>query len=131
MDQSVGMVLVVDDDPDVREGLELLLGRHGYPVVTAADGTEALDRLRSQPLPSLILLDLMMPTMNGMELESRLKSDPLWSKIPIVVITGAGARVADRVSAMRLEVIPKPFDIPLLLAAVSRWCRPAPGNAGG
>jgi CheY-like chemotaxis protein len=126
LDEDAGAVLVVDDDADVREGLELLLGRHGYTVATAADGASALEHLRTQPPPGLILLDLMMPLMNGIEFESTLRADPLWSRIPIVVITGAGARVADRVSAMRLEVIAKPFDVPALLATISRCCRRAP-----
>jgi CheY-like chemotaxis protein len=123
LNEDAGAVLVVDDDADVREALELLLGRHGYTVSSVADGNSALEHLRTQPPPGLILLDLMMPSMNGIEFESTLRADPLWSRIPIVVITGAGTRVAERVAAMRLEVVVKPFDVPALLATISRHCR--------
>ena len=120
MSETAGVVLVVDDDADIREGLELLLGRHGYKVLTAGDGNEALERLRTNGAPGLILLDLMMPNMNGMEFERRLEQNPAWASIPIVVITGAGARVADGLSGKRLDVIPKPFDVSHLLSTVAR-----------
>jgi CheY-like chemotaxis protein len=117
------LVLIVDDDADIRESLELLLGRHGYDVATAADGTEALEQLRAQRRkPCLILLDLMMPVMNGIELQAALESDPRLANIPVVVITGAGARVADRASARRHHVLAKPFDVSALLATVGRFC---------
>jgi CheY-like chemotaxis protein len=127
--ESQGLVLVVDDDSDVRESLELLLARHGYSVVTAADGLEALDRLRALPRqPSLIMLDLMMPHMNGMELQRVLQGDPRLMTIPVVVITGAGARVTDQLSSLTLEMLPKPFDVATLLRTVRRMCgSPATG----
>ena len=71
MTERHGLVFVVDDDDDIRESLEVLLRLHGYHVATAADGAEALQRLRAlSPLPCLILLDLMMPGMNGFELRT-------------------------------------------------------------
>jgi CheY-like chemotaxis protein len=115
--------LVIDDDADVRATLERLLVRHGYEVASVGDANAALEHLRTQPPPSVILLDLMMPTMNGIEFESTLRADPLWSRIPIVVITGADTQVAERISAMRLEVVAKPFDVPALLATIYRHCR--------
>jgi two-component system, chemotaxis family, chemotaxis protein CheY len=116
-------VLVVDDDPDIRETLEALLSMHGHPVVAAADGAEALERLQEKPRrPCLILLDLMMPGMNGFELHQKLGESATFSAIPIVVITGAGADAEARVTALRTEVLRKPFDLQAVLATVKRHC---------
>ena len=127
--------MVVDDDPDIRESLELLLRLHGHPVVTAADGAEALERLRSDAdrPPCVILLDLMMPRMSGFELHDALHSDPALSSIPVVVITGAGGLIGDRAATLQAEeVVRKPFEMAALLAIVRRHCRPRLlGSPGG
>ena len=83
-------VLVVDDDPDIRETLRFVLEDAGYPVYTAENGREALEVLAdAQPLPGLILLDLMMPVMNGWQLRMELLKDQRLARIPVVVISGA------------------------------------------
>jgi len=116
-------VLVVDDDDDIRESLEVLLRLHGYHVATAADGAEALARLQTDASrPCLILLDLMMPGMNGFELRSAMDANEMLARIPVVVITGAGAKVADRASALHLDVLRKPFEPLALLQKVRRFC---------
>jgi CheY-like chemotaxis protein len=116
-------VLVVDDDPDIRESLETVLGLHGHPVATAADGVEAISLLRREPsVPCLILLDLMMPGMNGFELRAELEADPVLSAIPVVIITGAGVLVDDKEASLRAEVLRKPFDLKALLTMVKRFC---------
>jgi CheY-like chemotaxis protein len=116
-------VLVVDDDPDIRESLETVLGIHGHAVTTAADGEEAITILRGQrEQPCVILLDLMMPGMNGFELRAELAADPVFSEIPVVIITGAGVLVDDRGSGLRAEVLRKPFDLKVLLKTVKRFC---------
>ncbi len=118
-----GLVLVVDDDDDIRESLEVLLRLHGYHVATAADGSEALKRMQMGGWrPCLILLDLMMPGMNGFELRSALDANETLADIPVVVITGAGAKVAERASAMHLDVLRKPFEPLTLLQTVRRFC---------
>jgi CheY-like chemotaxis protein len=125
-----GLVFVVDDDDDIRESLEVLLRLHGYHVATAADGAEALQRLRAlSPRPCLILLDLMMPGMNGFELRTAMDESTELSRIPVVVITGAGAVVAERASAMHLDVLRKPFEPLALLQTVRRFCAGAPARA--
>jgi CheY-like chemotaxis protein len=132
--QTDGLIMVVDDDPDIRESLELLLRLHGHPVITAADGEEALEQLRAtSDRPRVILLDLMMPRMSGFELHAALSSDPGLAEIPIVVITGAGGLVGDRVQALATEdVVRKPFELAALLAIVRRHCLPSlPGGPGG
>jgi CheY-like chemotaxis protein len=116
-------VLVVDDDPDIRESLETVLGIHGHPVATAADGSEAIELLRREPgPPCLILLDLMMPGMNGFEFRAELEADPTYAKIPVIIITGAGVLVDEKAGALRAEVLRKPFDLKALLSTVKRFC---------
>ena len=79
-------ILVVDDDPALRELLRRTLEREGYPVLEAADGRSALACIEER-LPGLILLDLMMPHMNGFELLTELRARPEWRGIPVVVVT--------------------------------------------
>jgi len=79
-------VLVVDDEPDIRNVLEQAISEAGYTVRTAAGGLEAL-RLMSQAQPGVILLDLMMPDMDGFEVLQRIRGNPLTSQIPVVVLT--------------------------------------------
>jgi CheY-like chemotaxis protein len=88
---SRGYVLIVDDDRAIRETLADVLGDEGYEVGTAADGQEALAVCRSAPPPGLILLDLQMPVMDGLEF-ARLKGcDESLSQIPFCVMTASGA----------------------------------------
>ena len=123
-DASPGkFVLVVDDDPDIRESLETVLGIHGHPVATAADGSEAIELLRREAAaPCLILLDLMMPGMNGFEFRAELEADPTFANIPIIIITGAGVLVDEKANTLRAEVLRKPFDLKALLSTVKRFC---------
>jgi len=79
-------ILVVDDDPALRELLRRTLEREGYAVLEADDGRAALARIEER-LPGLILLDLMMPHMNGFELLTELRARPEWRGIPVVVVT--------------------------------------------
>jgi len=120
-------VMVVDDDADIRESLERVLEIHGHRVATAAGGHEAMDVLRGTPTrPCVILLDLMMPGMNGFEVQAELQSDPAWSAIPIVIITGATMLAEQKARTLRLEVLRKPFDLKILLATIDRFCASPP-----
>jgi CheY-like chemotaxis protein len=83
----MGRVLVVDDEPDMREALSDALSRNGWEVEAARDGADALRKLRSGPRPSVILLDIMMPVMDGWQFRSVQRGDPdLWD-IPVVVLS--------------------------------------------
>lgn len=116
-------VLVVEDDDAVREVLTDLLDASGYAVNRAANGREALDQLRSGLLPCLILLDLMMPVMDGFEFREQQLSNPRWAAIPVVVLTALidAARAAATLGAV--TVIAKPFNIGELLAIAQQHCR--------
>jgi CheY-like chemotaxis protein len=93
----------------------------GYRVVGAANGREALDRLPSMPKPSLILLDLMMPVMNGWEFAEALQADVEFAAIPIVVLTAFG-RELEKHSISTQGVIAKPVDLDRLFRLVKGFC---------
>lgn len=80
-------VLIIEDDEGVRDSLAELLTEEGYDVKVASEGSEALALMQEEPLPSLILLDLMMPTMNGGEFRKRQLSDPRLASIPVIVVS--------------------------------------------
>jgi CheY-like chemotaxis protein len=81
-------ILVVDDDPDIREVLGLVLGAEGLDVVSAYDGMDALEKLREDRSIALVVLDLMMPRMTGGELVKVLRGDPTLGRIPVVLLSG-------------------------------------------
>lgn len=117
------MILLVDDDADVREFVSLALQGEGYEVATAADGHEALERL-GELQPGLILLDMKMPRLNGFEFV-RLYREREERSAPIIVLTAAyDARLAaDTVGAD--AYLSKPFDVTVLLQTVERFLGPA------
>jgi CheY-like chemotaxis protein len=124
--EAKGTVLVVDDDDDVREALSSILNDEGYPTTGARDGQEALDTLRSQSLPSLILLDWNMPGMNGPQFMVEVAKDPALARVPVVLVT-ADARVpAKATSAPFVGYLAKPIALDALFALVGRYCDAAP-----
>ena len=115
------LVLVVDDYLEAREICAEYLGFHGYRVVTAEDGLQAIERA-SEVLPDLILMDLSLPELDGWAATRRLKADPRTSGIPIVALTGH-AMSAERERALAAgcdDVITKPVVPKELLAEVER-----------
>ena len=124
-------VLIVEDEPDIRELVVHHHKREGYQVSVAASGEEALRQVQASP-PDLVLLDLMMPAMNGLEVCRRLRQDPVTASLPIVMLTAKGDEV-DRVLGLELgadDYVVKPFSPKELLArvrAVLRRSLPAPG----
>jgi CheY-like chemotaxis protein len=113
-------ILVVDDDPAIREALADLLVDQGYAVSLAANGRQALEICRSQPAPDLIFLDLQMPVMDGIEF-SRLKdADPELSPVPVCVMTAFAASA--RLPSTSSLVLRKPLGSADLLAVVKRFC---------
>ena len=116
-------VLVVEDDEDVREFMELLLSTSGYETMSAADGVEALDKMR-QRLPCMVLLDLQMPRMDGWQFRKHQLRDPRLAKVPVVCIT---AFLEPHVVTRRLGLrcLPKPADFPSVLNEVRAICGPS------
>jgi len=112
-------ILVVDDEPDVASLLTLMLKSQGYTVIMAGDGQEALEKARSED-PDLILLDVMLPRLDGYKVARMLKFDENYSHIPIVMLT-AKVQERDKQTGIEMgadEYITKPFDTSLLLAKV-------------
>jgi CheY-like chemotaxis protein len=112
-------VLVVEDDEGTREMLRYLVESVGCSVVTAANGLEALEHLRKGITPCLILLDLMMPVMDGCAFDHELARDLQLSRIPTVVITAFPERAKSL--ARHLSVVQKPFEIDQILALVKKY----------
>jgi CheY-like chemotaxis protein len=111
-------ILVVDDNHDIRELVREILEFEGYVVVTASNGKEALERLGGVDLPSLILLDLMMPTMNGWEFRAEQLKDLRLASIPLVVLTGDG-NASEKARVLRAtSYIMKPVHLDSLLVIV-------------
>ena len=125
---SSGYILIVEDDDDIREALSQILELEGYTVREAANGREALDISSREPLPSLILLDLMMPVMDGWQFRSEQMKDPCLAKVPVVVIS-ADAGVHEKVASFgAASVLPKPISLDRLLRAIETFypTTPAP-----
>ena len=121
----VPTILVVDDEPDIREMISEMLLLDGYRVRTAPNGKIALGQARLNR-PDLIVLDLMMPVMNGWQFLEAQQEDPCLAGIPVVVVTAAlDARVEGAAMLLR-----KPFDLDTLLKAVARLCGGGPEHLG-
>lgn len=110
-------ILVVEDDPDIRELLTDLLEEEGYEVRQAADGAEALCELEHWT-PSVMLLDLMMPRVSGFELLERISRQEPHLPSSIIVLSASGV-AAESVRAHPVQLIRKPFKVDQLLEAVS------------
>jgi CheY-like chemotaxis protein len=112
-------ILVVEDCADVADALVLVLEQYGYRTSAASNGKEAIAMLRTQR-PRLVLVDLVMPVLSGLELIDAMKRDTALADIPVVAMTA---------SALRPEgvcTVKKPFTIPGLLSAAKVFCDPAP-----
>lgn len=111
-------MLVVDDDADIRETIVTILESYGYRGEAAGDGAEALALLRANPSrPRLILLDLMMPNVNGIEFRRAQLADPALADIPVVIMTGAPAVSRDP-TLVGLDVLVKPVDLRSIVSHV-------------
>jgi CheY-like chemotaxis protein len=116
-----GAILVVDDDEDIRTMLSVVLSAEGYCVVGAADGLEALERIRSDGLPALMFVDLMMPRMNGEDLIRTIRMDASLARIPIAIISG---QLTARTPAQTPGVIArlgKPVELDELLTVAQQF----------
>ena len=124
VDPQSAPVLVVEDDLDIRETLADALADSGFRVAQASNGRDALALLReARPLPCIILLDLMMPVMDGREFRAQQLRDPELAKIPVIVLS-AYRDVEANVSGMNVSgFLRKPPDLDELLRTISDLCR--------
>jgi CheY-like chemotaxis protein len=112
-------ILIVEDSPDLQSLLEQLLTGEGYTVESALNGQQALDHLNnSQTLPMFILLDIMMPVMDGLALQDKLLKNPKFANIPIVFMTADSHPEAKVHSG---EFLKKPIEVDQLLALAARY----------
>jgi CheY-like chemotaxis protein len=117
-------LLVVEDDPDVREAISDVLRDAGYGITSAGDGDEALRALQAGLKPVAILLDLMMPGMNGYEFRAQQRADPAIADIPVIVLSAMRGAEADATSLSAAGCVMKPARVDDLLEMVSRVARP-------
>ncbi|HEX6289579.1 MAG TPA: response regulator [Herpetosiphonaceae bacterium] len=124
--QAAPDILIVEDEFVIRETLTEFLEEEGYTVAGAANGQEALSYLRSSQPPALILLDLMMPVMNGIQFLTEQQRDPSLALIPVVLLS-ADRHSQDKVLCSGpIEYLEKPVHLTSLLDTVERYCDPAP-----
>jgi DNA-binding response OmpR family regulator len=110
-------VLVVDDEEDIRDSLREVLEDEGYEVTTACDGADALACL-SDRLPCVVILDLMLPVLDGNQLYERMQRDETLARVPVIVSTSDPSRAPSGVLIMK-----KPINVTRLLGAVRHHCQ--------
>jgi CheY-like chemotaxis protein len=121
---AAGHVLIIEDEQDLRETTAELLDLAGYRVDCAANGEEALTHLRKGPLPRLILLDLMMPVMNGWQFRQQQLRDPVLAPIPVVVVSALGSFDSYAPMLDSAKYLVKPVAVDELLTTVARYLSP-------
>lgn len=114
-------VLIVDDDPAIRATLAEVLADEGYPTLTAPHGAEALTCL-AQVQPCLILLDLMMPVMDGFQFRAVQRSRPHLAQIPVIVLSAFPATVETAAALDAAAYLRKPLRLDRLIETVDRYC---------
>jgi chemosensory pili system protein ChpA (sensor histidine kinase/response regulator) len=118
---SIPIVLIVEDDEAVREGLRELLESEDFGVVLVSEGREALRLLHAGLEPAVILLDLMMPGMDGWDFRHIQRRDPTLKEIPVVVITATGIPAASgRAQLGDVQMLSKPLEPSVILRAIAR-----------
>ncbi|HMA77163.1 MAG TPA: response regulator [Candidatus Krumholzibacteriaceae bacterium] len=115
-------VLVVDDEANITQILEFSIEAEGYQVVSASNGEEAIEKARKEQ-PNLIILDIMMPKVDGYEACRALKSNPLTKKIPVILLTAKGREIDKRLGyeVGATDYIVKPFSPSKLIEKVNQY----------
>lgn len=114
-------VLLVEDDARIRHSLQLALEAEGYNVTVAINGKDALDVLISPEKPCVVLLDMMMPVMNGREFLDIMKEDSELAEIPVIILSAIAEKVIAKGAA---AVIKKPFELTHVLNTIENFCQP-------
>lgn len=119
-----GLILLIEDDFVLRGALATMLHAEGYKVESAANAVDALRRLERRPTPSLILLDIMLPYMDGLEFRSFQRRTPMIAEIPVIVITAVRIPPDAAAELDLRETLYKPVERQRLLHAIRRHCPP-------
>lgn len=128
MNVPYGPILVVEDVPNILELLEVTLKFKGYPVITARNGQEALEKIASEH-PALVITDILMPKLDGYALVQRLRTDPRTRQVPIIILSATYVTPEDRNFALRLgaaRFLEKPVDTEEFLLTVAEVLTAAP-----
>jgi CheY-like chemotaxis protein len=121
-EQAQPIVLVIEDDESLRKLLRFIIEYHGCQVLDAANGVDALIQLSQTDLPNLILLDMMMPVMNGWQFFAMIKAEPKYKNIPVVIMT---AYSKSEISIPENEIVQKPIGVSVIYALIHKYCRVA------
>ena len=118
-------ILIADDEPNIVVSLEFLMKREGFEVVTATDGEAALAALASAP-PDLVLLDIMLPRMNGFEVCQRIRANPEWRNVKVLMLSAKGrdTEIAKGLALGADAYVTKPFSTKDLVAQVRQMLGP-------
>ena len=127
--QGPGRVLIIDDEADVRELFCDILRGAGFEAVSAESGAAGLEILRSDPRIRVVLLDLLMPEMDGWRFRHHQLSQPQYAAIPTVIVTGAPLGGAAHEQLQAADYLSKPVTRERLIGAVAKYCDP--GSASG
>jgi CheY-like chemotaxis protein len=114
-------VMIVEDDADLRDTLAEVLRYRGYRVAVASNGAEAKDYLAENQPPGVILLDLMMPVMDGWEFRNSLLADPVLSRIPIILLSGAGDLLQHARGLSAVACLAKPVKLKDVVTVVNAF----------
>jgi CheY-like chemotaxis protein len=115
-------ILVVEDDADIRDAMVGILESEGYAVSAASDGADALAQLQTGTRPCIILLDLMMPVMDGWTFCKEKDKDPALATIPVVVVSAVARHDPRNACVRSVDHLAKPLNVAKLLAAVQLYC---------
>jgi two-component system, cell cycle response regulator DivK len=113
-------ILVAEDNPDSRDALRALLEAYGFAVIEAEDGREAVKEAILRR-PDLILMDIMMPIMDGLQATRTLRSTPEFRQVPIVALTALASAREMAIDAGCDDFLPKPIDVPVFLQTIRDW----------
>lgn len=119
------MIMIVDDEADIRDSLQEFFEDEGYAVITAENGQKALALLASGNVPCVVILDLLMPIVDGNEVYEKMQADPRLAQVPVIISTSDPRRAPSGVLTMK-----KPVSLMRLLGVVRQYCSPG-GEAGG
>ncbi|MES2803194.1 MAG: response regulator [Bdellovibrionota bacterium] len=112
-------ILIVEDDESIRETMQTVLELEGHDVLTAENGHEGLKLLASEAKPCLILLDLMMPVMNGWQFAAALENDLKLADIPVIIVSAYSDKA---INIKSKAILKKPIDLRALYNTIKQWC---------